>query len=169
MRTTTSDDVHEHDAVVLRCRIGGHAFALPVPDVLEVHRAVAVDPLPGAPEGVVGVVEVRGELVAVLDLRVRLGLPRRDVSPSDALVTVALGERRLLLLVDEASGVEAIPRTRLHDAAELVPGGWYLRDVAGTPTGPLVIHDVAAFLSNDDLSRLGDALHAAADREVERL
>jgi purine-binding chemotaxis protein CheW len=109
---------------------------------------------------------VRGELVAVLDLRRRLGLPARAVALSDALVMVTVHDRQLLLLVDEATSVEAIPQERIRDAEELVPGASYLRDVAATPTGPLVIHDLEAFLSTVDLTRLEEALRTRGTRAV---
>lgn len=154
----TQDPAGGDDELVLRCRVGPFELALSAADIVEVHRAVAVTPLAGAPDAIAGVVDVRGELVPVLDLRRRLGVPPRPVAPSDALVMVALPDRALLLLVDEARSVEPIPVRRLRDAAELVPGGRYLRDVAGTPTGPLVVSDIVSFLAPDELVDLAAAL-----------
>lgn len=148
------------DELVLRCRVGPFQVALPAPDVVEVHRAVAVTPLPGAPATIVGVVEVRGALVPVLDVRQLLGVPVRSITPSDALVMVRVPGRQLLLLVDEATSVDPIPAARVRDAVELVPGGRYLRDVAATPTGPLVITDLPSFLSSDEEADLAAALRA---------
>lgn len=165
------DDAATADAeMVLVCRVGDHRFALPVADVVELHRAVEVAPLPSAPEGILGVVDVRGTLVPVLDLRRRLGLGRAAApAPSDVLVAVEVHERPLLLVVDTATGIERIPADRLRSGDEVVPGARYVRDVAGTPDGPLVISDLAAFLSSDDLTALDRALRErAAAGEEER-
>jgi purine-binding chemotaxis protein CheW len=148
----------DRDRTVLRCRVADHDFAIPVDEVAAVHRAVAVTTLPGAPEAVTGVVEVHGELVPVVDLGARIGLAPRAVTLSDAFVMVAVGNRPVLLVVDAATDVTDLSGDRIQDAETLVPGSRYLRDVAGTSTGPLVIHDLDAFLSSADLAQLDHAL-----------
>lgn len=146
--------------LILRCRLGPFEIALPGAQVVEVHRAVAVDPIAGAPASVAGVVDVRGELLAVLDLGHRFGLARRNVSPSDALVMVELPDRRLLLLVNEARSLTSVPAEALDDAADIVPGARFLQGVAAAPEGPVVISDLASFLSSDELVDLDAALRA---------
>lgn len=153
-----STELDGADELVLRCRVGMCDVAVPAAEVVEVHRAVEVTALPGAPEAIAGVVDVRGELVAVLNLRRRFGVPAGAVTPTDALVMVHVRGRSVLLLVDEARSVESVPAARLRDALELLPGGRYLRDVAATPTGPLVISDLGSFLSSDELVDLEAAL-----------
>lgn len=147
------------ETALLLCTVATHRFGLLVSDVLEVHRAVAVTPLPAAPEPIIGIVDVRGSFVPVLDLRRRLGLPPRDVTPSDLLIQVEVRDRQLLLLVDEASRVERVPATSLEDAEPLVPGARFLGAIGRSPSGPLVIHDLATFLSSSELSGLDRALH----------
>lgn len=155
---TLADEPRTQHTTVLRCRVSGHRFALPLADVVEVHRAAAVTPLPGAPETIRGVVDVRGQLLPLLDLGARLGLPVRRLTPADAFVTVEIHDRPLLLLVDAVDGVEVLPRDRFTDAEALAPGARYLRQVASAPGGPLVVHDLAAFLSTEDLTQLDRAL-----------
>lgn len=77
-------------------------LALPASAVLELHRAVAVSALPGAPEGVLGAVNVRGKVLPVLDLRLRFGLMPRAERPEDVLIRVDAGGAELLLLADQA-------------------------------------------------------------------
>lgn len=149
---------HDRDRTVLRCRVADHDFAIPVDEVAAVHRAVAVTALPGAPEAITGVVDVRGELVPVVDLGARIGLAPRAVTLSDVFVMVEVGNRPVLLVLDAATDVTDLPGDRIQDADTLVPGSHYLRDIAGTPTGPLVIHDLEAFLSSADLAQLDHAL-----------
>lgn len=148
------------EALILRCRLGPFDIALPGAQVVEVHRAVALDPIAGAPPSIAGVVDVRGELLAVLDLRHRFDLPPRDLATSDALVMVELDDRRLLLLVDEARSLTAVPADALGDGTEIVPGARFLKGVAATPEGPVVISDLGAFLSSDELLDLDAAMRA---------
>lgn len=142
----------------LVCRVGDHRFALDTRDVVEVHRAVAVTALPGAPETVIGAVDLRGRFVPVLDVRRRLGLPATPVRASDVLVHVELRGQPVLLRVDAALGVNPIAEDRMRDADDVVPGARYLRSVTTSDDGPLVVHDIEAFLSATEVTRLVDAL-----------
>src|SRR5215510_13088590 len=63
--------------------LSGLRFALPMCDVIEVVRAVAIRALPAAPPITLGVIDVRGEIVPVLDVRVRFGLMHKALDLSD--------------------------------------------------------------------------------------
>ena len=56
-------------------RLAGEQYALPVPDVAEVVPRASLTRLPGAPDGILGMLRLRGALLPVVDLRTRLGLP----------------------------------------------------------------------------------------------
>src|SRR5678816_4221005 len=75
-------------------------YAVASADVTEIVRAVAVTPLPGAPRAVAGVIDVRGSLVPVFDLRHRFGLPARDVEPEHHFILVRTPTRTAALHVD---------------------------------------------------------------------
>lgn len=140
------------------CHLDAFRFAIPAVDVREIHPAVAVTPLAGAPEAIGGVVDVRGTLVPVLDLRSRLGLEPRELTPSDVFVRVSLEDRELLLLVDHVSDVERISAAARERSEELVPGARYIREVGRDQHGPIVVHDLDTFLSADELVDLDAAL-----------
>ncbi len=85
--------------------LGQQTYCLPVADVYEVVRMIAITPLPGAPPEVLGAINVRGIPVLVLDMRQRLGLPIVSPTPVSPLLIIGLGEKRLALLVDRVNGV----------------------------------------------------------------
>jgi purine-binding chemotaxis protein CheW len=60
------------------CTLDGQEYAIPAENVIEVFRFAAVMPLPDSPPWVLGVIDVRGRVVPVVDGRRRLGLPDRD-------------------------------------------------------------------------------------------
>lgn len=148
-------------ATHLVCRVGEHRFALPVGEVEAVHRAVAVAPLPGAPANVIGAVDVHGTIVPVLDLRRRLGLGRAPVAPTDAFVQTCLHGQAILLLVDTAVDLVALDPEQLDRAEPLLPGVRHLRGITSTPEGPLVVHDLDAFLDTSEVAELQTALDRA--------
>jgi purine-binding chemotaxis protein CheW len=132
---------------VLIFEVGGRRFGLLAAEVRELVRAVTIVPLPMAPTTVEGVINLRGRVVPVLDLRPRLGLPARAVEPSDHLIIARAGERTVALRVDRA----------LELARPEVAGGGAAA-VAKLDDGLAPIIDTANLLSPADSDALGAAL-----------
>src|SRR5881296_2430916 len=76
---------------VLVFEVGGQKYALPTADVRELVRAVAITPLPAAPAVIEGVVDVRGRVLPVLDVRARFRLPPKALDPSDHFIVASAG------------------------------------------------------------------------------
>lgn len=105
------------ERVLLTFRTQGHEQALPVEDVVEVLRMVAPAPLPGAPPWVSGVINLRGRVIPLIDLRSRLGAPIPEPDLSTPIIVVDAGRGTAGLVVDEVVEVLALP-----DDAVAVPG-----------------------------------------------
>jgi len=151
---------------VLVLKVGEHRCGLPVDVVIELHRVVASTPLPEAPTAIDGIIDVRGTVVAVLDLRARFGLPCRPARPSDHLIVVAATDRKVALRADRAVDLVTVP-AGTDVAAVGLPTDSHLHGVARLDDGLLLIHDVDAFLSDDDAAALDDALAELRDRKGE--
>ena len=143
---------------VLVFDLGGRRYGLPAADVRELVRAVAIVPLPGAPSVVEGVINVRGRVVPVLDVRARLRLPAKPVEPADHLVVARAGERLVALRVDRATDLVRLDAADVEEARGLVPGLEYVGWVARLPDDVLLIHDLGTFLSRAESARLEEAL-----------
>ena len=89
--------------------VAGEQYALPVDNVLEVAEYGEVSPLPGAPASVLGVRNVRGNVLAVLDLAKVFAIERAG-SP-ERIAIVELDGRKAGLAVDSVIGVEHLPDT----------------------------------------------------------
>jgi purine-binding chemotaxis protein CheW len=87
---------------VLIFEVGGRRFGLPAAELREIVRVVALTSLPGVPASIEGVINVRGDLVPVIDLRRALGLPARGVALADHLVVLRLDSAPVALRVDRA-------------------------------------------------------------------
>lgn len=85
----------------LLVRAGGRAYALPVADVVEAMRPLALEPVPRAPAGVAGAAVVRGEVVPVATLA-------EGDATTGRWVLVRAGARHVVLAVDEVVGLRAI-------------------------------------------------------------
>ena len=89
------------DRALLLVSTGGRIFALPLDLVHEVVTARPATPLPGAPSWVVGLVNLRGRIVTVIDLSARLRLRPAAGSAAHRVVVVRHGERRVGLAVED--------------------------------------------------------------------
>lgn len=138
--------------------IDGRRYAVALPVVERIVRAVAITPLPQAPSMVLGIIDVAGQVIPVLDVRQRLRLPQRPIRPDDQLAIVRAARRRVTLVVDAVEGVAEAPAHALVRTADLTPGVEYLRGVVQLPDGLVLIHDLDQFLSLDEARALDTAL-----------
>lgn len=146
---------------VLIFEIGGRRFGLLAAEVRELVRAVTIVPLPLAPTAIEGVINLRGRVVPVLDLRPRLGLPDRPAQPSDHLIIARAGERAVALRVDRALEL-SWPEVAEVDPATAAACGGGVAAVAKLDDGLAPILDLETFLSSTD----SDALSAALDHRA---
>lgn len=133
----------------------GMRYGLPVADVREIVRAVLPVPLPGAPGAVEGVINLRGSVVPVLDLRQRFRLPARPIEPTDHLVIARAAGRVVALRVDR---VVELARLAEDDVQEVAAAR-----VAKLPSDLVVIQDPGALFTEAESSALDRALPAHRD------
>ncbi len=86
-------------------RVGEADYVLPAQDVEQMESFSGATRVPGAPPYVSGLMQIRGKVVPVVDLRVRFGLPAQDISLDSRVVVGRHGDRRVGLLVDRAREV----------------------------------------------------------------
>ena len=86
--------------------MGEAEHALALDDVVEVVRMVAVTPIPDSPPWLLGAVDVRGDVLPVIDLRTRLGRERQEPHPGMVLVIAAAKDGRVALCADGAGALQ---------------------------------------------------------------
>jgi purine-binding chemotaxis protein CheW len=98
---------------IILLEVAGHAFCIDIRAVREIRGYTESTPLPQAPDYVLGVINLRGTVMPVLDLRARLGLGVTEVTGRHVIVVVQDGDRPAGLLVD------GVQETMMLDAAQL--------------------------------------------------
>ena len=93
---------------VISFRVGGQEFCIEVLSVREIRGWTPTTPVPNAPSYVLGVVNLRGTVLPVLDLAARLGLPAATPSARHVIIVAWIGERLVGLLVDAVSEIVSI-------------------------------------------------------------
>lgn len=147
---------------VVTVRVRGETFGLPAHNVVEIMRAVAVSPLPGSPQAITGVINVRGKPVVVIDPAVRFGKPDVAVTPNENFVLVATTARTIAVRVDIAEDLVDVDEASLTAAKSASSSLGMLHGIAAMPDGALVIYDVAAFLTQAEEEAIEEALARAA-------
>lgn len=152
---------------LLSFEVAGQSFALPARLLREVVRAVAITPLPKAPPIIEGVINVRGTVVPVLDIRQRFGLTPIPLAPDQHLLIAQAGPRLVALRVDRALELLAVDEGAIEAAGRVAPGAEYVAGIATLADGLLVIHDLERFLSLEEAVQV-DAVVAGAAPAGER-
>jgi purine-binding chemotaxis protein CheW len=144
---------------LLVIRLNGREHALPLEQVVEVFRIVAVTPLPEVPPWVRGVMDVRGRVIPVIDLRVKLGMPARTPDLSTPIVVVEAGGMPAGLVTDEVVEVLALPGAAVEPADHAAGLARVVTSVA-RPGGRLVlVLDTEALCAgSNELAELGSRL-----------
>jgi purine-binding chemotaxis protein CheW len=142
-------------------------FALYTAAVQRVIRVVEVTPLPKAPDIVVGIINMQGQIIPVFDIRMRFHLPPRDVQLNDQMIVATTTKRTVALWVDSAGDVIEIPEEKIIAAEEILPELEYLQGVVKTHDGMVLIHDLERFLSLPEEEALGEAMEAL-NRDVRK-
>jgi CheY-like chemotaxis protein len=96
--------------VLLVFWLDGVEHALPIESVVEIVRMVAVTPMPEAPLWVSGVINFRGRVISLIDVRLRLGMQMQEPDLSTPIVVVKTGEAVTGLVVDEVVDMVALRR-----------------------------------------------------------
>ncbi len=98
-------------------------YALPLHDVERIVRAVEITRLPKAPETVLGVINVQGEIVPVVNIRSHIGLPGKEMSLNDQLIIAHTAKQSVVLLADAVDGVvEVLQSQKVLPCTECVKG-----------------------------------------------
>ncbi len=109
-----SADFSEDEFQVVSFDIGAEEFAVGILEVQEIIRMVEITQVPKAPHYVVGVINLRGKVIPIMDLRLRFGLPTAERTKETRIVVVDIARIILGLIVDSVSEVLRIPSSEVE-------------------------------------------------------
>jgi purine-binding chemotaxis protein CheW len=125
-------------------------YALHLSVVERIVRAVEVTPLPRAPEIIVGVINIQGTVVPVVNMRRRFRIPERELLLVDHLVIARTLRRVVALIADAVTGLVEVSADKVVPPEDVVPGTAYLDGIVKLEEGIILIHDLDKFLSLDE-------------------
>lgn len=125
-------------------RLDGERFALPLDQVKIALRMVSFTPAPDSPPWVIGVIDLHGRVITVVDLRQRLGHPAKEPHRDDHLLVISLAERTFALVVDEVTEVVELQAGEVETPPDPLGDSRYLRAVVRREDGLILILDTAS-------------------------
>jgi purine-binding chemotaxis protein CheW len=128
--------------------LDGEEYAVPIGQVREVIRVAEITRVPQAREHVRGVTNLRGRILAVVEVRTRMGLTPAEITPRSRIVVVGVHERTLGILVDGVSQVVRIPANTVAPAPQevLSSGADYITGVARRDSRLIILLDLEKLL-----------------------
>jgi purine-binding chemotaxis protein CheW len=140
-------------------------YALALDRVQRSIRVVAITPLPEAPAIVLGIIDLGGVVIPVINIRMRFNHPPREVCLPDHLIVASTGKRTVALLVDETKGVIEVSPESYAPAGEILPRLELVDGAMKLEDGLILIHDLERLLSLEEETAIDRALsvNAASD------
>jgi purine-binding chemotaxis protein CheW len=130
-------------------RLGNEAYSLRLHEVREIIMVGNITPIPRAPSFIEGVLNLRGEVMPVIDLRERFGLPRQATTSVSRIVITPIGGVSTGLIVDSVEEVKSVDLRRLEDPPKVsaVGANAFIEKVARTDAGVIFLLDVQCLLT----------------------
>lgn len=131
-------------------KIGEQWFGLFLSNVERIIRAVEVTPLPEAPEVVLGVINVQGRIIPVVNIRARFGLPYSEIGLSDQFIIANTSKRTVAMVADAVGDVVERPKQGVIAAGKIMPDIEYVEGVIKLEDGMILILDLGRLLFHEE-------------------
>jgi purine-binding chemotaxis protein CheW len=147
-KVTAGDDVLQW----VTYKLGEETYGINVMQVQEVLRYTEIAPVPGAPDYVLGIINLRGNVVTVIDTRSRFGLPASDISDNSRIVIIESDDQVVGIMVDSvaevvylrSSEIDSAPNVGTEESAKFIQG------VSNRDGQLLILVDLNKLLSDDE-------------------
>lgn len=137
-------------------RLGDEMYGINVMQVQEVLRLTEIAPVPGAQGYVIGIINLRGNVVTVIDLRNRFGLPPKDPDDASRIVIIEADDQVIGILVDSvaevvelrSSDIEAAPNVGNEESSR------YIQGVSSRGNHLLILLDLNKLFSDEEKAEM---------------
>ena len=145
-------------------KVGSEQFAVDILRVQEINRMMDLTQVPQCPEGVRGVINLRGRIVPVLDLRTRLGIDASEESESSRIVVVEVQGSTVGFIVDAVHQVLQIDPRIIEPTPQITSGQntSYIQGVAKLDETLMILLDLDKLISTESLQMLDSVRSKAA-------
>ena len=154
----------EKDLQVVGFRIGNETYGVRISAVREIVRVPEITAVPNAPEAIEGVMNLRGKIVPVMDLRKRFGQTEVQPDKKNRILVVELENKLLGLIVNSASEVLKIPPSEIEAPGNMLAEGEtsYVTGVGKLGGRLIILLDIAKLLQHPEYKRIEEVPESVA-------
>ncbi len=138
-------------------KIGNEEFGVPINQVREIVRLIQITPIPRAPSFIEGVVNLRGQVLAVIDLAKKLNLKSNPRSEKTRIIVVEVDNNTVGMIVDEVTEVLKLPSENVKETPEVIATQIkqeYLKGIGKLDDRLLILIDLAKVLSPEEVEEV---------------
>lgn len=145
-------------------RVGSETFGVPITCVHEIVRVPEITNVPDSPEFVEGVINLRGKIVSVVDLRKRFGEQPTAPNKKNRVIVVDSDRKLVGLIVDSASEVMRIPQSEIEQPPRIMAdeSSGYVTGVGKLKDRLIILVDLQRVLQRGDLRKASEVAEAIA-------
>lgn len=141
---------------VVSFHLGNEEYGVDISGVQEIIRMVEITHVPRAPRFMQGVINLRGQLIPIIDLRTRFGMNAAEHTKSTRIVVTEIGTKKVGIIVDSVSEVLNIPIEQVEEAPEMIAGVGteYIQGVGKVNERLIVLLDLTMVITGDEKAQL---------------
>ncbi len=156
--TTEVDESASNDPEIqlVTFRLKDETYGINVMQVQEVLRVAEIAPVPGAPHYVLGIINLRGNVVTVIDTRVRFGLPSAEIDDLSRIIVIESEAQVVGILVDSVAEVVDLHASEIDSAPNVgnEESSRYIQGVASRNSNLLIVVDLNKLLSEEEWAEM---------------
>lgn len=144
-----AEDIHEFLVFLL----GDESYAIDILSVREIRAYEAVTCIPNAPEFIKGVINLRGDIVPIYDLRIRFHCSSVEYGPLTTVIILAIGARTVGVVVDGVSNVVMLADAEIRPSPDFSASfdTSYIRGLAAIDGHTCIVADILSLMAHPDL------------------
>ena len=133
-------------------------YALPCESIVKIVNAVAITPLPHMPKKIIGIINVHGSVIIVIDIRILMELPPKELELSDKIIITKTAKRHVAFIVDSVDELSEIEESRIVKMDSIVPDSDIYDGTIKLKRGLVMVYNTAKFLSLEEEEAIEEAL-----------
>lgn len=152
-KTTMTGAVADELLQLVSFKIGAEEFGVDITKVQEINRMVEITKVPQAPNYVEGVINLRGKVIPIIDLRKRMGMELKENDKNTRIVVVDIENFVMGMIVDSVSEVLRIPTSTIEPPPDIATGteAEYIQGVAKLEDRLLIFLDLSKVINIDEM------------------
>lgn len=145
---------------IVSFRIANEEYGINIQNVQEINRMVQITQVPNSPDFVEGVVNLRGNIIPIIELRKKLGLPRKEHDKNTRIIVAGVKNTTAGFIADAVSEVLRIPQELLEAPPEITAGvnSRYIKSVVKLENKLLILIDLEKILTGKEEYELAETI-----------